>query len=66
MLEEQISVSIGGFTTQILGSRLILNLREAYYKSFDEEYTANHLSLLPIEFALTVGDVEEDSEFGSH
>ncbi|PPQ78463.1 hypothetical protein CVT25_011858 [Psilocybe cyanescens] len=44
----QISLSVACFATHILGSRLILNLREAYYRPFDHEYSQAHST--PITF----------------
>ncbi|KAF9556886.1 hypothetical protein CPC08DRAFT_73379 [Agrocybe pediades] len=45
----QICIIIAGFSTQILGSRLVLNLREAYYQPFEDEFSLDRISL-PLQF----------------
>ncbi|KAF8153041.1 hypothetical protein B0H34DRAFT_721934 [Crassisporium funariophilum] len=50
-----INVAVSSFMTRILGCRLILNLREAYYQPFGDEFTqANNMDSLV--FAQSRGD----------
>jgi len=54
-VDAEISIIVAGFTTQILGGRLVLNLREAYYRPFDDEYEMNQATrMVPIAFTHTV------------
>jgi len=40
-------LNITGARIPILGSRLILNLREAYYRPFEEEFAMNQSHVVP-------------------
>ncbi|KDR79353.1 hypothetical protein GALMADRAFT_1235823 [Galerina marginata CBS 339.88] len=57
---KQISIAVAGFMTQILGGRLILNLREAYYRRLEDEHESENITaVIPIAFAQeTMGDSE--------
>ncbi|KAF9010799.1 hypothetical protein BDQ17DRAFT_1346962 [Cyathus striatus] len=62
----QISEAFSGFVACVLGPRLILNLREAYYRPFTDEYAqaAREVSnLAPLEF--DISPVSDDG-IGEH
>ncbi|KDR79351.1 hypothetical protein GALMADRAFT_137198 [Galerina marginata CBS 339.88] len=58
----QIGVAVAGFSTQVLGGRLILNVREAYYRFIEEECGKGRerTALPPIAFAAEVADISHD------
>ncbi|PPR00710.1 hypothetical protein CVT24_000998 [Panaeolus cyanescens] len=52
----RVAVTFSAFTARMLGSRLVLNLRDVYYRPFEDEYM--HTVLQPITF-------ETDSSHGT-